>query len=134
MPAEAQGRFVINRGFERCLVLYPITVWNVIKTQVSGLNSFRKDHREFQRRFYNGATEVTLDSAHRLLLPKHLLEYAEIDKDLWLTAMDNRIEIWSDENYRASLMETDSDDYADLAERVMGGMLGDGDSGLNPMN
>lgn len=134
MPAEAQGRFVINRGFERCLVLYPITVWEVIKAKVSGLNSFRKDHREFQRKFYNGATEVALDSAHRLLIPKHLLEYAQIDKDLWLTAMDDKIEIWSDEKYRASQDDTDSEEYADLAERVMGGGGNGNDLGLNFMN
>lgn len=118
-PATS-GRFVISRGFERCLVLYPFDEWGKITARLNQLNMFVKKNREFVRYFYRGATELTLDSIDRLVLPKHLMEYAAIDKETLLTARNNAIEIWSKATYE-TLLSGDSDDFADLAEQVMGG-------------
>lgn len=116
---ENKGRFVVNRGFERCLTLYPIDEWNRISARVNKLNTFEKKKREFKRYFYRGATELVLDSSDRLNLPNHLADYAGIDKEMILTSQNNLIEIWNPKRYD-ELMSIDSDDFADLAEEVMG--------------
>src|SRR5215217_3879808 len=66
--------FVVNRGFEKCLSLYPMKSWKPIFSEISDLNDFDPKVRQFRRYFLNGATQVELDSANRLLLPKNLME------------------------------------------------------------
>ncbi len=119
LSPEAQDRFVINRGFEKCLVLYPLNEWKVISDEVNQLNLYAKKNREFARYFFRGASELALDNTNRLLLPKTLLEYASIEKDLVLFAYSNRIEVWSKSNYD-SMLNDEPEDFANLAEEVMG--------------
>lgn len=119
LSPEAQDRFVINRGFEKCLVLYPLNEWKVISDEVNQLNLYAKKNREFARYFFRGASELSLDATSRLLLPKSLLEYASIDKEIVLFAYSNRIEVWSKSNYDVLLNE-EPEDFANLAEEVMG--------------
>ena len=64
---EEAGSFVINRGFEKCLGLYPMKSWEPIFEQISKLNDFDPKVRSFRRYFLNGATIMELDSAGRLL-------------------------------------------------------------------
>ena len=120
LPPETQDRFVVNRGFEKCLVLYPHQEWAVISAEVNKLNQYVKKNRDFIRYFYRGATEMQLDGTGRLNLPKPLLGYADVSKELVLFAYSNRIEIWSKDNYD-NLMMDEPADFADLAESVMGG-------------
>lgn len=119
LPTEAQERFVVNRGFEKCLVLYPQNEWLVISNEINQLNLYNKQNRDFARYFFRGATELQLDSACRILLPKTLLEYADIKSDLVLFAYANRIEIWSKDVYEGLLTDEPAD-FANLAEIVMG--------------
>ena len=84
LSPAAEGRFVINRGFEKCLVLYPLNEWQTISAEVNKLNLYNKKNRDFARYFFRGASELMLDGTNRLLLPKALTEYAAIDKDLIL--------------------------------------------------
>lgn len=119
VPLEASDQFVVNRGFEKCLVMYPRNEWDKISDEINKLNPYVKRNREFIRYFYRGATELSLDNASRLLLPKRLLEYAEIDKDVVLFASTNKIEIWSQGLYD-NMLGDEPEDFADLAEAVMG--------------
>ncbi len=119
LPPEVQDRFVINRGFEKCLVLYPRNVWKVISDEVNQLNLYNKKNRDFVRYFYRGATELILDSASRLLLPKQLSAYAGIEKEIVLSAFSNRIEIWAKGVYQ-NLLTNEPEDFSSLAEEVMG--------------
>ncbi|MFH0866592.1 MAG: division/cell wall cluster transcriptional repressor MraZ [Bacteroidota bacterium] len=119
LPPEVQDRFVINRGFEKCLVLYPGNVWKVISDEVNQLNLYNKKNRDFVRYFYRGATELILDSASRLLLPKQLSLYAGIEKEVVLSAFSNRIEIWAKGVYQ-NLLTNEPEDFSSLAEEVMG--------------
>lgn len=116
----SEGRFVVNRGMEDCLVLYQQEDWDRVSAKVNKLNQFIKKNRMFVRRFNNGATPLELDGSSRLLLPKRLLEYAEISKKCVLFAYGDKIEIWSYEKYQQMMKSDDGDDYADLAEDVMG--------------
>jgi len=119
IPPEAEEKFVINRGFENCLTMYPMNEWIEVSREVNQLNLFVKDHRIFARNFNRGATELQLDASNRVLIPKTLLEYARIQKDLILSAFSNRIEVWAKEEYEQHLKMSD-EEYADLAEKVMG--------------
>ena len=119
LAPEAQGSFVINRGFERHLVLYPINEWETIRTELNRLNLYTKKNRDFLRYFYRGATELKLDSHNRLLLPKRLLEYAQIGNDTILFAYANRIEVWATHLYN-ELLTDEPENFAELAEEIMG--------------
>lgn len=122
---EAKEKFVINRGFENCLALYPWDEWQKISAEVNRLNMYVKKNRDFARYFYRGATELELDAAGRMLLPKRLCEYAGIDKDVILSAFSNKIEVWSKEQFE-QLMKNEPADFSDLAEEVMGRLNGGG--------
>jgi MraZ protein len=116
--AEREG-LVVNRGFEKHLVIYTKKEWDKIVEELSKLNPYEKKTREFIRYFTRGATELTLDSANRVLLPKSLLEYAGVETEVVLSCQFNKIELWSKEAYEAQL-DNEPDNFADLAEEVMG--------------
>lgn len=116
---EAKEKFVVNRGFEKHLVLYPMNEWSTISAEVNKLNLYVKKNRDFVRKFMNGATEMELDNVGRFLLPKRLTEYAGIENEVVLFAYANRVEIWAKSEYE-KLMNDDTEDFASLAEDVMG--------------
>lgn len=124
----AQDGFVLNRGFEKCLVLYPRSAWNTISKDIQKLNQYVKKNRDFIRYFFRGATEMELDNNSRVLFPKNLLDYAQADKELVLLAYFDKIEIWSKESYEA-LLNDEPTDFDVLAEEVMGGMNSNQDGG-----
>lgn len=70
------------------------------------------------RAFFGGASIIQLDSADRILLSKRQMEFAGISKDVVLTPLKDRIEIWSPEEYE-EMMGQQPDDLSDLAEEVM---------------
>ncbi|QQL48615.1 division/cell wall cluster transcriptional repressor MraZ [Mucilaginibacter ginkgonis] len=118
--AEREG-LVINRGFEKHLVIYTRKEWDLIIADLAKLNQYEKRTREFIRYFTRGATELTLDAAGRILLPKALLEYAGIGNDLVLACQLNKIEVWDSKVYDLQ-MDSEPENFANLAEEVMGGM------------
>ena len=124
LDPAANESFVINRGFEKCLVLYPKNDWERISSEVNQLNQYVKKNREFIRYFYRGATELSLDGNGRILLPKRLQEYGGVGKEVVLFAYSDRIEIWDKDTYE-NLLTDEPDDFANLAEEVMGGMSAD---------
>src|SRR5690242_5299435 len=100
LPEGSPDEFVINRGFEKCLSLYPVQNWQPIMEGMSKLNDFDHKVREFRRYFFNGATEVELDSAGRLLIPPPLREHAGIGRDVVLVGAIDKIEIWDSKKYK----------------------------------
>ena len=119
LPEAVNEGLVINRGFEKHLVIYTRKEWNKIVEDLSQLNQYEKKTREFIRYFTRGASELTLDSAGRVLLPKALLEYAGINADVVLSCQFNKIEVWAQDAYEAQ-MDNEPENFANLAEEVMG--------------
>jgi len=109
--------FVANRGFERCLYLFPKEVWNVRLSEVQGLNEYLPEVRQFKRYFYRGATEFTPDKADRILLPKLLLDYAGIDRTVIITAVGEYLEMWNAESYN-NMINGEPDDISALAQKI----------------
>src|SRR5215207_8745085 len=119
LPEEGSTVFVINRGFEKCLTLFPLKTWEPIYAGISKLNDFDPKVREFRRYFLNGATQLELDSAGRLLVPPNLKEYAGLEKDIVLASAIDKIEIWSTENYNKFFESYSPNDFSTLAQQVM---------------
>jgi MraZ protein len=116
---EGANQFVINRGIEACLSLYPMQSWEPIFSEVSKLNEFDPKVRQFRRYFLNGATNLELDSAGRLLIPKSLMEYAGLEKDVVLVSAVNKIEIWDKIKYTKFFESFSPESYSELANEVM---------------
>ena len=121
LPNVEQEGLVINRGFEKHLVIYPKKVWQAIVEDLNKLNPFEQKTREFIRYFTRGATELTLDAAGRVNLPKSLLESAgmSINSELILACQFDKIEVWTKASYEA-LFDKEPENFASLAEEVMG--------------
>ncbi len=110
--------FVVNRGFEKCLMLYPKVIWTKITKDIDELNVYDEKNRAFVRYFYRGASEVSTDSAERLLFPKRLIAYAGITKEIVLFAYKDRVEVWDAEAYEEQL-NNEPIDFSSLAQQVM---------------
>lgn len=119
LPKDDEGQFVINRGFEKCLTLYPLQSWKPIFANISKLNDFDPKVRSFRRIFLNGASPVDMDSAGRILLPKNLVEHANLQKDIVLVSALNKIEIWDKKTYDQLFDSVSSEDFSSIANEVM---------------
>ncbi|MFO8147835.1 MAG: division/cell wall cluster transcriptional repressor MraZ [Bacteroidota bacterium] len=118
--------FVLKRSvFQPCLELYPMEEWNKLMQKVNGLNRFKKKNNDFIRRFTAGVKTVEVDANGRLLIPKDLVSFAKIDKEIVLSSAINIIEIWDKDKYENAI-DAAADDFADLAEDVMGNEESDG--------
>ncbi|RLD81981.1 MAG: division/cell wall cluster transcriptional repressor MraZ [Bacteroidetes bacterium] len=112
--------FAIKRSiFRKCLELYPMEEWTLESKRINNLNRFVKKNVDFIRKFMAGVKNVELDSTGRLLIPKDLITYAGIKKEIVLASVVNKIEIWDKSEYEEAV-DYDPDEFADLAEEVMG--------------
>jgi MraZ protein len=118
IPKESGGEMIINRGFDKCLTLFTKQDWEKETEKLDGLNAFNSKDRQFMRLFNSGATEISIDNASRILIPKKLMEYAEIESDVVFYAWGNKIEIWSKKHHDEH-MKIDADAFSALAEEVM---------------
>ena len=119
MPVLADG-FVLKRAvFQPCLELYPMSEWELLMQKVNKLNRFKKKNNDFIRRFTAGLKLIEVDSAGRLLIPKDLMAFSGISKEVVMSSAINIIEIWDKDKYEQAIDDA-TGDFADLAEEVMG--------------
>jgi MraZ protein len=104
-----------------------MTEWEILMQKVNKLNRFKKKNNDFIRRFTAGLKQVEVDAAGRLLIPKDLVAFSGITKDIVVSSAINIIEIWDKDNYEKAVDDA-TGDFADLAEEVMGQ---DDDDGLS---
>jgi MraZ protein len=109
---------VIRRGFEQCLVLYPMVEFKKVFSKISGLNEFNEEYRKLQRNFLSGVITVELDGNGRFLIPKNMLSYAQIDKDALLVGMGNKVEVWNPAVYEKHQIQ-DPGELSKLAEKYL---------------
>lgn len=119
LPEKREEGFVLNRGFEKCLSLYTSESWNPLFEELGNLNDFDPKVRQFKRFFLNGAVQVEMDGAGRILLPKNLMDYAEINKEIVLVSAVDKIEIWDKTKYHEFFDSFSPDAFSDLAKEVM---------------
>ena len=115
-----QNGFVLKRAvFQPCLELYPMVEWESLMKKINKLNRFKKKNNDFIRRFTAGVKLIEVDSAGRLLIPKDLVVFANISKEIVVSSAINIIEIWDKDKYEQAIDDA-TVDFADLAEDVMG--------------
>ena len=118
LPILEEG-FVLKRSvFQPCLELYPMSQWNLLMEKMNGLNRFNKKNNDFIRKFSAGVKMIEVDANGRLLIPKDLISFASIEKEIVVSSAINIVEIWDKNKYESVVSE--SEDFADLAEDVMG--------------
>ena len=119
LSPEAKNGFTITRGFEQCINLYPLDEWDRKEAELGSLNLYRTESRDFVRSIMMWAEEVTLDGQGRIVIPKPLMEFAEIGDNVLIIGALEHIEIWNPElfaTYEAAIPV----DYQTLAEKVLG--------------
>jgi MraZ protein len=115
----AQGdELVIGLGFDKCLVIYPIVEFKKIYSRIAGLSEFNPENRKLQRNFFRGNMRVELDGSGRFVIPRSMLQYAELDKDVIVIGMGNKIEIWNPDLYRAQLYR-DQSEFSDNVQKFL---------------
>ena len=120
LASVAADGFVIKRAvFQPCLEMYPMKEWDALMLKMGELNRFNRKNNDFIRRFTAGVKTLELDATGRLLIPKDLLSYAGMDKDLVISSAINIVEIWDKNKYEQAITDA-ADDFANLAEEVMG--------------
>jgi MraZ protein len=92
--------------------------WNALMDKMNGLNRFNKKNNDFIRKFSAGVKVIEVDANGRLLIPKDLIGFAGIEKEIVVSSAINIVEIWDKDKYESVI--SDSEDFADLAEDVMG--------------
>ena len=113
--------FILTRGFDQCLLLYPLNEWQEVESQLSHLSSIRNRDRDFVRSITRYATPVQYDGQGRVQIPETLISYSGISKDITVIGMIKKIELWNPEtlNKRDQLDAGVADkDFDDLANEI----------------
>lgn len=112
---ELGETFVVTKGLDGCLFVFSDEEWKAFEIKLKSLPLTNKNARQFARFFVAGATPCELDKQGRILLPATLREFAGLEKDVVLTGMLNRIEIWSKDkwNENNSLDDVAMDEIAE---------------------
>jgi MraZ protein len=100
--AELAEGVVVTRGIDQCLFAFPMSEWQKLSQQVSGLPITDPAAREFQRLMFSGAADATLDKQGRVLIPQYLREYAGLNSDAIVAGLNTHMEIWSPEAWQAA--------------------------------
>jgi len=116
---EANNTFILTRGSSKCINIYPMDYWKeLVASKLDKLNTFDPKEAKFMRLFLQEATEDTFDTQSRLLVPKKLIDSAEIEKDVIILGMNKYIEVWSPKLYEDYLKEIE-EPYENIAKEVM---------------
>lgn len=125
MEAFGGESFIVKRSvFQHCLEVYPMTNWEKIMQKLGRLNRFVKKNADFIRMFTAGVKTVEVDNVGRLQMSKDLMSFAQLKKEIVLASAGDLFEIWDKEAYEAIIV-IDQQDFANLAEEVMGNNDGD---------
>ncbi|OLN22871.1 cell division/cell wall cluster transcriptional repressor MraZ [Domibacillus antri] len=121
IPAKFRGdagkTFIVTRGLDECLFLYPLHEWKALEEKLLTLPLTKKDARAFTRFFFSGANDCMLDRQGRINLPDPLMKYASLEKDCVIVGVSNRMEIWSASKWDTYL-ELSEQSFSDIAENL----------------
>ena len=113
--------FVLCKGFDTCLFLYPIEEWKIVEEQLSSLSSIKDRHRNFIRKIVRHANYVKYDSQGRIAIPDVLLKYSNIKKDVLVIGMLKKIELWDPntlDRFESKNGSLNNDDFEGLADKI----------------
>lgn len=116
LPEVSGNQLVLSRGLEPCLVLYPLVEYRKIYSKLASMNEFNEEYRRLQRNFFRRITEIELDGAGRLLIPKGMTRHAKLEKEIILVGMGNRLELWDSAVYEEYIIK-DNVEFSKLAQK-----------------
>lgn len=111
------NRFVVTRGFDHCLFVYPEAEWGQLESKLAGQPLGGTDARAFKRLFFASAGDAEPDRQGRVLLPQHLREHAGIDREVVIIGVSDRVEIWARDQWE-EYSQGRIDSYEELAEKL----------------
>ena len=121
LDAANDKTFVICKGFDLNLLLYPVDEWKIVEQQLISLSSIRDTHRNFIRNIVRHANYVRYDSQGRIAIPDILLKYSNINKDVLVIGMLKKIELWDPltlEKFESNNGSLDGQDFEGLADKI----------------
>jgi MraZ protein len=116
---EGTNQLVLRRGYEPCLIIYPLVEFKKVFAKISALSESNPDNRVFQRSVLSGLTEIEMDINGRILIPKNMLAYAQLEKNVILTGIGNRVEMWNPALYEKHLI-SDPSELSKLEQKYLG--------------
>ena len=122
LAPENDNTFVITRGMDPCIWVYPLTAWQIIEDDLKDLSAISSINRSFIRSTARYASMVSYDKQGRIILSNSLMSYAKLKKDAMIIGMVNKIEIWDPamlEKVDKKNLEMDSSEYDELANRII---------------
>lgn len=114
---ELGAGFVVTRGLDNCLFVYPRKEWETLEGKLKSLPLTSADARAFVRFFFSGASECELDRQGRIVIPGPLREYAKLVRDCVIIGVSNRVEIWAKEAWETYSQDA-ADSFAAIAEKL----------------
>lgn len=114
---ELGDSFIITKGLDNCLFVYPMEEWKIIEKKIRSLPFNRADARAFSRFFFSGASEVEMDKQGRVLIPSNLRKYASLEKEVVIIGVSSRVEIWSKEVWE-DYNESTGAEFENIAEKL----------------
>ena len=118
LSPEANDTFVVTRGFEKCLFLYPVDEWNAREATIRRLSPSNAQHRFITRTLLQHATETQLDGQSRIVIPRELLQFAGIEDQVLILGVLERIEIWNPKDHE-EYVASQKDSYESVAQSVL---------------
>ena len=113
--------FVITRGLDKCLSIYPKEEWDNIIQKYKELPQ-TKDVRNFMRIFLSGATTLEFDKQGRINIPMPLMEFADLTKECIIIGVNDRLEVWSQDNWQ-SFINDNEEKFSDIADNLFNSNL-----------
>ncbi len=113
--------FVITRGLDKCLSIYPKEEWDNIIQKYKELPQ-TKDVRNFMRIFLSGATTLEFDKQGRINIPMPLIEFADLKKECIIIGVNDRLEVWSQDNWQ-SFINDNEEKFSDIADNLFNSNL-----------
>jgi MraZ protein len=111
-------KFIVTRGLDNCLFVYPRTQWKILEDKIKELPTSHADTRAFVRLFFSGAVEAELDKQGRIVIPQHLREHARIERDVYVIGVSTKVEIWSREAWEKYSSQAQQS-YENIAETIV---------------
>ena len=105
--SELGERFIITKGLDKCLFVYSMNEWNKIIEKLSNLQFTKKNVRAFERAFIGGASTIEFDRQGRINITSPLVHYANISKECVIIGVNERLEIWSKEEFEKYMTENE---------------------------
>ncbi len=114
---EVDDKFYLTKGLDKCLFLFPEEEWKIFEEKLKILPLTDRNARAFVRMFFAGAVECIIDKQGRINIPNNLIKHSEINKDVMIIGVGQRIELWSKGNWE-DYNEPNNISYDEIAEKM----------------